>query len=350
MRDVEKYRGPRYWKVGIDEAGSFPPNLLQYLVNDILDPALMDLDGEMALTGTPGLVPTGYFHDVTTGTDDIEQWSTHSFTCLDNPYVKGEAYLARKLKENRWTEDHPTYRREYLAQWVTDLEATIYPYVASRNACWDPPKDVDFKALSIDLGWSDAATFTVSVSKFGVADVWVLRSYGKSSMTTAMVAQEIHRLRAEFGGFNSIVVDTGGLGKTICEDLSRTYGLGTVAADKKQKPVAIRAVADALRAGTLHVVPSGCEQLIGEWQVLPWSEDRLGHHEQYADHCSDGMLYGYRAHPVWENWDKEPPEPGSIEAINADAERRKNVLSQRLELAKRNLTPAQRRMVAGRIR
>jgi len=62
---IKRLKGRKYPGVGIDEAQDFGVHL-QSLVDDVLTPSISDYaDGWLALTGTPGPVPQGYFFDVT---------------------------------------------------------------------------------------------------------------------------------------------------------------------------------------------------------------------------------------------------------------------------------------------
>ena len=47
--EVDKFRGPAYSRVIIDEAQSIKTSILETLVNDVLEAALLDHDGELWL-------------------------------------------------------------------------------------------------------------------------------------------------------------------------------------------------------------------------------------------------------------------------------------------------------------
>lgn len=357
VNDADKFRGDYYTRVVIDEGQSFPLGVLKYMINDVLKWASLDKRAPITIAGTPGQLPMGFFYEVTTG--DYENgkgqpWSTHTWTMFENPHIEDpRTWLDDHMANRGWTDDHPTVQREVYAQWVKDESAIIYPYDAARNACWDPPppEQFDFRVLSIDLGWNDDTTFTVTGSKRDLGKVWIVRSYGKTEQTPAQIAAEIHRLRQQYQGFNRIVVDTGGIGKQLTEGLRRDYGLPCEAADKQGKAAAIRFVSDSIRAGQVLFQPSECAQLIGEMGVLPWNMLRTDHHEQYADHCCDGMLYGVRAHPVFERWDKEPPQPGTSEAADAEMARHREDTSREIKLQQRqDLSPARKRRILAQMR
>lgn len=353
LTEAEKFRGDYYCEAVIDEGASYPMGLLDYMVREALHWALVDKAAPLTIVGTPGALPIGFFHDVTVGTAEMPAWPTHMWTMFDNPAIKdAQGELELRMKHTGESQDSPSIQREVFAKWARDESAIIYPYVASRNACWDIPKDCDRWVLSLDLGYDDDTTFTIAGSKRGTGKVWFLKSYGIVEMTTSQRAAEVRRneiFLREFTGdpnarFSSIVVDEGGGGKSISKDMSRDYGINCRPAEKAAKASAIRNLQDALRSGRALIHPGNCSQLIGEWGILPWDKTRTNHHEEFADHCSDGALYNYREHPTMERWEHEPPTPGTPEAINAEAAKYKKELAEKMKTAKNpRMSPAQKR-------
>lgn len=314
----EDLRGDRYKRVAVDEAQSFP-SWLEYLVNDVIDPALMDLDGELALSGSPGLTPAGFFYDVT---DGEQAWPTHRWTCLDNPHVPGAKYLARKLKENRWEEDHPTYQREYLGRWVRDDEAIVYPYDARRNAYTELPEGVYTRVLTIDLGFKpDGCGFVIGASRRGFPDWYAEKAWREHELVPQRLSARIAQIRHEWAArgkpIHRIAVDEGALGKMIAEGL-RFDGLPVIAAKKRDKVGNIHLLRGGLLAGTVHVHPFECRDLIEEWQLLPWNEDRDDHEQSYVDDCSDSTLYNYTEHRLLYTPEEEPDAADSPKAQEAE--------------------------------
>src|SRR5262245_2066963 len=62
---ADKHRGDKHPLVIVDEAGTYRSKVLEYLLTDVAEPATMDLDGEIWVVGTPGLVPAGAWHTIT---------------------------------------------------------------------------------------------------------------------------------------------------------------------------------------------------------------------------------------------------------------------------------------------
>src|SRR5665213_3194795 len=104
---VKRLRGQKSPGVGIDEAQDFGTHL-QGLIDDILTPMLVDYeDGWLAMTGTPGPVPQGYFFQVTQ--EHKHGYSHHEWTILDNPYIPdANAFIQDLITRREWTLEHPT--------------------------------------------------------------------------------------------------------------------------------------------------------------------------------------------------------------------------------------------------
>lgn len=298
--------------------------MLEYVIDDVLDPALMDLDGELALSGTPGPIPKGFFYERCTGVGEkgaVPSWPMFEATCLDNPHVKGREYLRKKLAEKGWTEDNPTFRREYLGQWVIDFDAIIYPFVGNRNAFLGAhlPQDRgrNRTVISVDIGWHHDTSIIVSTSHRNHPDVWFRSAWKAPHLLPGRIAMEVERRRQPLllaGDSVELVIDSGGSGsKTIAEELKATYGLPFRAAEKQGKILGIERLRGALLDGTVHADPIECAPLIAEWSALPYNDARDDHHEQYPDHCADGALYGYRQHHLAYRPEEDPPRPGSKE-------------------------------------
>lgn len=338
--DIEKLRGDRYYRIAIDEAGSFGPALLSYLIDDILDPALMDLDGDLALVGNPGLVPMGAFFE--NSTEGPGSWPTHRWTCLNNPHVKGANYLARKLKQNRWTEKHPTYRREYLGEWILDLEALVYPYNPDINRWFEMPEGDIYWGIAVDPGAGEAEPstgFCVGFVRRNHPELYIRRGFKLPSMTPNKIAARIGVLQEEYtpgwGSVGPMVLDEGALGRGYGDQL-RDEGIGIVAAQKSKKLAYQERFRGRLQSGMVKVYhdgsrgPQPCDDLTDEWNCVRRDPKTGKDDPAFPNHCSDAALYLDRALGAYYRPEIEPPTEGTAEWFKLQTEKHKEELRRKI--------------------
>jgi hypothetical protein len=315
----------------IDEGGTHRTEVLQYLINDVLGPALTDNDGQLILTGTPGPIPRGFFHDITTLSVDKGGWKTHKWSVQQNPhhpFGRDPAALEAYRIERGLALTDPTWLREFRGLWALDTEALIYRYDPERNCLSDTATEPTLRVLSLDLGYDDDAAFVVTESTRGVARIIVREATSEKGLLTRDYATRIQQLQARYR-LDRIVGDSGGLAKTIITELRQVYRIPIVAAEKTEKAAWIRSVQGALRSGALQLA-AGAMGLIEEWEILPWDDNRKGHAEGFPDHKSDALLYGYRCHPrIDVPIEPVAPATGSEEWSRREATRLREAAAQR---------------------
>jgi hypothetical protein len=304
----EKFRGDRYYRICIDEAGSFG-GWLEGLIEDVLEPALMDLDGDLALSGSPAVVPAGYFYEITTG-DGRPQWETHHWTSLDNPYLRGaRRWLDGLLHERGWTEDHPRFRREYLGQWVKDEDSRVYP-LDGRNADMQIPPGRALTTIGIDVGFEDSTAWVVCQWVPGHPEVYVVECMQHRHLIPTSVAARTQGLLERYPGA-AVVVDTGGIGKGYAEEMKQRHGIGCVPAAKQNKRAAIEMLRGDILSGVLRIDREKCRDLWDEAIRSQWSEDRSGIDDRCIDHLTDALLYAHRHSRSHYYPQETEPLPGS---------------------------------------
>jgi len=301
---TEKFRGVRgellsgYTNAAIDEGQAYGPHMRE-LIDNALEPALMDQDGGLALTGTPGAVPTGYFYGAATGDwswtkDEGPEWSKHHWTVLDNPYIPQAAeWLARKRLENKWDDNHPTYVREWKGLYILDGDALVYPYNQAINSVDRLPEGAWRRMMGVDLGVTSPSTFVIGAMRDGHPEQYIEHAEGRTGLTPNGVEAHVERLVKEYN-IELVVVDAGGLGIGYVNQM-KLHGLPVMAAEKKQKLAFQKYFAGDMKSGKLKVIPSQCRPLLDEWALLQWSDDRTEEDDRFANHYSDAALYLSRA-------------------------------------------------------
>lgn len=356
---IEKLRGfaQGIRRVAIDETGSFSPydSMLRYMVQSILSPQLMDSfhrgGGQLVLCGSPGIDPRGLFFERTQGVTHegkpAQKWSTHHWTCLDNPHLDAAAYLLEELVEGEHIiDDTPpeelvaqmialrdvpltdtrwapvlarlsnAFRREYLADWVRDEASLIY-LPSQKNMLpegFELPKHIPWRiTIGCDRGWGDGNGFAVAAKSLRSRDIVLLRAYYKPSMSSEEIAAELDMLKKEWRS-GEAYVDTGGEGDQVIVDMEH-YGVLAEKAKKGLKKPRIEYLRALIQSGAFKIRPDFCADVLAEWSALPWDEERLKHREGYVDDVSDAVLMA--CWPLSQRFipGKRPrPAPGTAEA------------------------------------
>lgn len=365
-REIEKHRGQPFHEVGIDEAASFPVQLLDHLMFRVIGPRLGDYGGVLWLIGTPGHVLAGPFYDSTRpGSpiarkwEDREQtpgwsrWSYHHWTLQDG----AEAGIAamrnlwaealREKEANDWSDEHPVWRREYLGQWAADDTERVYKYRPHLDDGtpwnqWDPERTPQGFAIlpeghtwryvyGMDMGHADPfalEVFAYSETSKELYHVYEFERRGMYAKTIAEVllgpdldADHPSGVVGVTGWPDGMVADTAGLGDALLAELRDVYGVAVEPAVKKDKFDSIELFNGDLLDGRIKILRGSRleEQLLHlQWainDVGQLKEDRTARND-----CADGAIYARRCalHHFAQDAPPPPPTPGSREAIQAE--------------------------------
>lgn len=352
-RELEKRRGVPWRRVRIDECGAHRPTYLQYFVEQVIEPRLMDHDGDLWLMGTPTRQSYGYFYDITTGAQP--GWGVHKWTAAENPHVKFEAFVAEMLERRGWTRDNPIFRREYLAEWIADVDALVYRFLRGRNVIGELPQlmphDSWARVMGLDFGVGDATAAVVLAypRSYGRA-VYVQHCWSERGLAPSDAVEKLRPIVERFKP-EVIVGDVGGMGKAYqAEWNKRIRGIEMRAANKSDKRGTLEFVSDALHTavstgdvtrdrGLLSL--DGNEHLHREWATLQWDEDRQDIAEGQDDDVADAAMYAWKACPAYANAIR-PPEPEAT-VSNTTHEYRRRAARQEVAPEHRDLATGWRR-------
>lgn len=323
--EIEKFRGLAIKKVYIDECQSFP-SFIEELVNDIIGPALLDHAGTLCLIGTPGPIPSGYFFNCSRSSN----WALHNWGFWDNPFITQKAGMShqkvfeQELKRRGVTADHPSIQREWFGKWMLDTDSLVYCYNSSVNDYDELPQGKWNYLLGVDLGYHDAdAICLLAWNETSPVTYLVEEIVTKHQGITELVNQ-IETLRMQYD-ISKIVVDTGGLGKKISEEISKRYRISVHAAEKTRKVEYIELMNDALRSGKLKakgesLFAQDCMKV--EWDLDKSTPDKRVISRRFHSDICEAVLYAWRESYSYTHLaSKEAPRPGSKEWAIAETTR-----------------------------
>jgi hypothetical protein len=319
--DADTLRGaPRGFKlVMLDECASFKSHF-KYLVDEVLEPTLVDTNGTMAMIGTPSANPAAsYFYKVTG--ERTEGFSVHNWTILNNPHIPhAKNWLETYKKRKNWDDAHPIYMREWLGKWTTDSDTLVYKYNAAKNHYDTLPKLPMNYILGADLGYNDAFTINVICYSLESRQVWSVEQIKRPKLIPAQWAELIQAMIEKYEPV-SVVGDAGALGKAIIEEFKSRYHIPIKAAEKTKKLAYIELCNGDLLSGAIQIKSDS--PLASEMRILQWDPDKKGKEDERTpnDLC-DSFLYAWREarHYLGETLEL-PPEPGTDLAHEREAKR-----------------------------
>jgi len=299
--EIDKFRGMPLVVVIIDEAQLLTD--LRVLIDEVLAPALMDYDGKVVLGGTPGPVPVGYFYECTKN----KEWAHYSWTVFDNPWIQKKSgkspqeHLEAECKRRGVTKDDPSIQREWFGRWVYDPNSLVFRYEAVRNH-FDSLPDMRGELCTVvagDLGWDDADALAVLLWNTARPDLWLIHEdvMPKQSITT--FGNKLKALVDKHQPMD-VVLDFGGLGKKIADELTQRWGLRVNAAEKERKLEHIELLNDAMRTGVFHAKKDSRfaqDAMLVEWDKTNPEKPKIS--ERFHSDICDAVLYGYRRALHW---------------------------------------------------
>lgn len=297
VRAIENLLGVPIKKVYIDECQSFA-SYLEDLVDRVLAPALMDYAGVLRLIGTPPAVPVGYFIDMCKS----PQWAHHHWTFFDNPWITSksgmshEALLERELKRRGITLDHPSIQRDYFGVLTTDTESLVYQYERGINSYIDGPTGRLNCILGVDIGFDDSDALAVLGFSDTDKTTYLLDEVVQSKQGITELVAQINLLTKKYD-ISKIVMDFGGLGKKIAEEIIRRYQIPVQAAEKVRKIENIELLNDAMRTGMFKAKESSRfaqDCMLMEWDFDKSTPDKKVVSDRYHSDICDAVLYAWR--------------------------------------------------------
>lgn len=323
---IKRLKGRKYPGVGIDEAQDFGTHL-QSLIDDVLTPSIADYaDGWLALTGTPGPVPQGYFFDVTQ--NHKYGFSHHAWTLFENPFMPNpQAFLADLKAKREWQDDNPTLRREWLNQWVLDTQSLWVRYNEKTNHYQQLPTDQPHKwnyVMGVDIGFNDADAIAVLAWAETSPVTYLVEEVVKKKQGMSALITQIEAVQKKYNAYK-IVMDEGGLGKKIAEDLRQRFGCPIEPADKAHKQSNVEFLNDSLRLGKFKAKSASQFAQDSYLVQIDWDKstpNRIIVKKKPHSDIIDAVLYAFRESYSYTH--KPPPPPGPKWGTKEWAEQQQN--------------------------
>lgn len=303
--EIEKFRGLAIKLCYIDECQSFK-EYIQDLIDDVIGPALIDHAGSLCLIGTPGPVPAGYFHDCAVKN---EIWSKHSWTFWDNPFIQEKSgkthkeILDRELKRRGVPITEASIQREWFGKWELDMNSLLIQYHKNVNHFDQLPvlqgnQKYNY-IMGIDVGFKDADALCILAWSEYDPVTYLVEELVTAKQGITELVQQAQSLMAKYNVYK-IIMDMGGLGKKIGEEMIRRHSIPVEAAEKSRKIENIAFLNDALRRGHFkakHDSRFAQDSFMVEIDRDKSTPERIKVSDRFHSDIIDAVLYAFKLSP-----------------------------------------------------
>ena len=322
--EIEKFRGLSNVALAyLDESQAFRAHIKE-LVEEILIKRLYDTNGRLRMIGTPGPVPSGYFHDASLS----PAWSHHAWTLHSNPWIekKSGCTVAQLIQQDcdrkGVTLDDPSIQRECFGRWVLDSNSLLLEYKAERNHYTTLPLGSWNYILGMDFGFDDADSFSVLGWQDNSPNTYLIDEVITHKQTYEQMAAQVDQLFKSYK-FCKVVADPGGGGKKLIESLKPRYLIPMDVADKQGKIANYGLLNNALRTG--RFLARQTSRFAQDCNLLERDLDKSTPEKTIVKGHSDAVdsaLYAFRESPAYGYVPPSiAPKPGSLEWAREEEEK-----------------------------
>jgi len=303
--EIEKFRGLALALCYIDECQAFR-SYIQELIDEVIAKGLFDYAGRLRLIGTPGPVPVGYFYDCSQST----RWAHHHWTMFDNPWLpiksgmSHEDILQRELDRKGVTREDPSIQRECFGRWAFDPDSLVFRYNEQLNDYRELPKVRSewTYVIGVDIGFTDADAICVIGWNEENKESYLVDELITHKQGITELANQLEGFIKRYNPLR-IVMDTGGLGKKIAEEIRKRYQIPINPAEKARKFEYIELLNDAMRTRRFFAKKSS--RFAEDAKLVEWDRDnqdpdgKLKIKDTFHSDICDAVLYAFREALHW---------------------------------------------------
>jgi hypothetical protein len=192
--------------------------------------------------------------------------------------------------------------------------------------------------MGIDIGWKDADAIAVLGYDYHSKNVYLVEEFIKNKMDITELIGHIQKLQTKYSP-QRIVMDSGGLGKKIVEEIKQRHSIHIEAAEKQRKMEFIKLLNDDLATGKLKALPNS--RFAEDCNLVVWDYDNPTHpriSDTYHSDINDAVLYAWRE---CQHYLSEPVKRGPAFASEEWAAAEEQRLMDAYERAQREQTDVQ---------
>lgn len=262
----------------IDEAGFIESDDLTYLIESILLPqTLTRPNARVIIASTPPVTPDHSF--VTKYMADAMAKGAYSrFTIFDNPLLTQETIEEFMAEAGGATST--TWRREYLAEVVTETTHALFPEVADgvlmRELAIEVPRPSHIIPITVlDLGYLDFTGVLFGYYHFALAKIVIEDEFLINKATSADIVQQILAREKALWGDVPVRHRVADAPAIVIADLNQTHRFACRTPEKYDLSANVNRVRMEFQNKGIYIHPR-CTGLIAQCQFGTWNTQHNG--------------------------------------------------------------------------
>lgn len=304
--DVFRYQGAEFHRISVDELTQWQEPTYRYLLSRLRRSVGDDIPLAMRGAGNPGGIGHAWVKRRFVAPGDPSRPFVPA-KLSDNPHLNAAEYAA-----NLDLLDEVTRLQLRDGVWVDSGEGLVYRFSQDRNATHQlPPQEVDWRVvLSVDLGSSEVkptTAFALCLWHETVPEVYVVRAWAEAGLIPSTIAERIHEVLGLYPEAR-VVMDIGALGSGYAQEMRMRHRIPVEPAEKQNKLGFRKLINGAFERAEILVFAPECAMLVEELEALQWAPGGLDNDKSQPNHCTDALLYGWRACQSWRAAYHEPPK------------------------------------------
>jgi hypothetical protein len=288
---IDRLRGDSCWLALIDEAGMIEEDL-HYIIKDILMPQSLtiqkndNIDGKVIIASTPPKTPSHPFVSYIAEAECSGKNNYIKKTIYDNTMLSKETILDYAVEAGctvegeKITKYSTTFRREYLAEVITDESLAICPEfndATEKDLVMEHKRPEYFDAyISMDPGLIDLTAIIFGYWDFVegllIIEDEVAINY-KDGLNTEMIANAIKDKELGLWGKRRPYLRVMDTNSILCQDLSDLHGLQFFHTEKDDKEAAVNGVRLLVHNKKMRIHPR-CKTLRAHLKYGVWNKSK----------------------------------------------------------------------------
>lgn len=272
QQQIDNLRGQACDLALVDEAGFVES--LEYAIESVIKPQFLGRPGaRLVMASTPPISPDHPF--ITHYLNEAIQTGAYAHrTIYDNPRLtERDIEDAKKAAGGEGT---TAFKREYLAQLVTERESAMFPEATAdvldeMIADIEPPSHF-IPCVAIDLGYNDFTGVVFGYYHFPLAKIVVQDELLLNRMNSAQLIEAITTKEKALWGNRkpTRIVDASGL---LVADLNEVHRFACRPAEKADFPGNVNRLRMDIQARNL-ILSTKCPRLMAQLQFATWDKTR----------------------------------------------------------------------------